>query len=297
MAIKIEMLRCFAAVAKHGSLAEASIVLGRTPSAVSMMLKQFEDHIGAPLFETARKSHLTSLGAMIYERAKSEVTHFENTVSVIEGLARSEEGYLRLAVAPSVATAILPSVLMAFSTAHPHVQIDLREMNSASIISELRNEGVDVGIGTLGVQDGMDRTALFSDAFGVVCRKDHQLARDWDSLTWRDMHDHTLIANGLCAQIADPDFAPVLERSRMMVHNTSSLLGLVQEGAGITVLPKLAALALPDTLCFLPLADLRERRHVHMVSQPAHLLMPAVKSFVKLMKLKAVSGFSDTSAN
>jgi DNA-binding transcriptional LysR family regulator len=77
MAIKIEMLRCFTTVARHGSLSDAAEALDRTPSAVSMMLKQFEDHIGAPLFETARKSRLTPIGALIFEEARREVTHFE----------------------------------------------------------------------------------------------------------------------------------------------------------------------------------------------------------------------------
>ena len=66
MAIKIEMLRCFRAVADHGSLAEAARTLVRTPSAVSMMLKQFEEHVGAALFESARKSRLTPLGELIH---------------------------------------------------------------------------------------------------------------------------------------------------------------------------------------------------------------------------------------
>ena len=63
--IKIEMLRVFRAVAEQGSLARAADVLGRTPSAVSMMLSQFEWHIGAPLFETDRKNRLTTLGALV----------------------------------------------------------------------------------------------------------------------------------------------------------------------------------------------------------------------------------------
>ncbi|WP_254703064.1 LysR family transcriptional regulator [Roseovarius sp. THAF8] len=53
------MLRCFLTVAERGNLADAAEALGRTPSAVSMMLRQFEDHIGAPLFEAGRKSRLT----------------------------------------------------------------------------------------------------------------------------------------------------------------------------------------------------------------------------------------------
>ncbi len=283
MAIKIDMLRCFTMVATHGSLSEAADALGRTPSAVSMMLKQFEDHVGSALFETARKSRLTPIGELILIEARREVAHFENTVSVIEGLSRSELGYLRLAVTPSVATTLLPAVIFKFADKFPKVQIDLRDMDSATIARELDRERADIGIGTLPEIDGMRRTELFSDAFGLVCRKDHPLAEDWDQLTWRTLGDQTIIANGLCQQITDPDFAPILARSRLMVPNTASLLGLVREGVGVTVLPRLTVANVLDEFAFLPLADVTARRTVHMMSRPNNLLMPAAREFLKLI--------------
>lgn len=279
MAIKVEMLKCFVAVARHGSLSDAAIELGRTPSAVSMMLKHFEDHIGVPLFETARKSKLTVIGDLIFEQSRREVAHFENTVSVIEGIARSEAGYLRLAVTPSVATAFLPPIIYAFSQAYPQVQIDLRDMDSEAITRELRRESADIGIGTLPEIDGLERNALFSDAFGAVCRSDHALAQDWSRLTWKDMQDETFIANGLCHFITDPDLIPILAKSRLKVDSTASLLGLVRAGVGITILPQLAVKILDNDLIFLPLIDISARRPVHMIAKPAHLLMPAGRTF------------------
>lgn len=285
MAIKIEMLRCFVMVAKHGGLSDAADALGRTTSAVSMMLKQFEDHIGSPLFETARKSRLTPIGDLIYEEARREVAHFENSVSVIEGLARSELGYLRLAVTPSVATTILPPVINLFTQKHPKVQIDIRDIDSAAITHALIRDRADIGIGTFATIEGMNSVELFNDAFGVICRTDHSLAQNWDHLTWRDMHEHVFIANGLCDLITDPDFAPILENSRLMVRNTASLLALVREGGGITVLPRLAVAGLQDDIAFLPLADITARRAVQMMSKPSNLLMPAAREFVKLITL------------
>lgn len=283
MAIKIEMLKCFTMVATHGSLSDAADALGRTPSAVSMMLKQFEDHVGSALFETARKSRLTPIGELILAEARREVAHFENTVSVIEGLSRSELGYLRLAVTPSVATIVLPSVIHKFAGQYPKVQIDIRDMDSATIARELDRERADIGIGSFSEVEGMLRTELFSDTYGVVCRKDHPLAENWDQLDWRTMGDHTIIANGLCNQITDPDFAPILASSRMMVPNTASLLGLVRQGVGITVLPRLTVSGLLDDFAFLPLADVTARRTVHIMSRPVNLLMPAAREFLKLM--------------
>ena len=283
MAIKIEMLKCFTMVATQGSLSEAADALGRTPSAVSMMLKQFEDHVGSALFETARKSRLTQMGELILAEARREVAHFENTVSVIEGLARSELGYLRLAATPSVATTVLPSVIFAFTRKYPNVQIDLRDMDSAAIAREMDRERADIGIGSFAKVEGLRRTELFSDAFGVVCRKDHPLAENWDQLAWRTMGEHTIIANGLCSQITDPDFAPILARSRLMVPNTASLLGLVRQGVGITVLPRLAVAGFLDDFAFLPLADMSARRTVHIISRPVNLLMPAAREFLDLI--------------
>ena len=292
MAIKLEMLRCFTMVAKHGSLSEAAEALGRTQSAVSMMLKQFEDHIGSPLFETARKSRLTGVGAMIYEEARREVSHFENTVSVIEGISRSEIGYLRLAVTPSVAISILPPVIRAFTAEHPQVQIDIRDMDSAAIMHELIRDRADIGIGSLPETEGMTREELFSDTFGVVCRKDSHLASDWDSLTWHDMKDETLISNGLSEMITDPDFAPLLAKSRLRVPNTTTLLSLVKEGVGITVLPQTAVYNLHQDLVFLPLANDSIRRTVQMMMPRTHLMVPVAKAFLsKINAMKKEGAF------
>jgi len=258
LAIKIEMLRCFTMVAKHGSLSDAADALGRTPSAVSMMLRQFEDHIGAPLFETARKSRLTPVGTLIYEEARREVTHFENTVSVIEGLSRSEFGYLRL-------------------------QIDIRDMDSAAIARELERETADIGIGSLAKLEGMTRTELFSDAFGVVCSVDHPIAQSGPELMLSDLSDVVLIANGLCGLITDEEFSPILANSRLMVLNTTSLMGLVRQGVGITVLPRLAVNEPQSGITFIPLRDVSARRTVHLVSQPKNRLMPAARKFLELV--------------
>ncbi|MEO9897166.1 MAG: LysR family transcriptional regulator [Paracoccaceae bacterium] len=290
MAIKIDMLKCFTMVATHGSLSEAADALGRTPSAVSMMLKQFEDHIGSALFETARKSRLTSLGELILVEARREVAHFEKTVSVIEALSRSGLGYLRLAATPSIASTILPAAIYKFTETHPNIQIDLRDMDSASIAKELDRERADIGIGSFAEVEGMQRTELFSDDFGVVCRKDHPLADNWDQSNWQIIGDQTLIANGLCRQITEPDFVKILAKSRLMVPNTASLLGLVRQGVGVTVLPRLATANFHDELAFLPLTDIATRRTVHVMSKPVQYLLPAGREFLNLIAVMKQEG-------
>ena len=170
MVIKIEMLRCFHSVVDHGNLAQAAEALGRTPSAVSMMLKQFEDHIGAPLFEKGRKARLTALGQMIHAEARRELVHFDKSVTMIDALARSQAGLVRLAVTPSAANTVLPAVISRFASNHPGVRIDLRDMDSTAVLHAMQSDQADIGIATLPDTAGLQRWPLFADHFGPITR-------------------------------------------------------------------------------------------------------------------------------
>jgi len=290
MSIKIEMLRCFRAVVDHGSLAEAATMLGRTPSAVSMMLKQFERHVGAPLFETARKSRLTPLGQLIHAEARRELDHFDRTISAIEGLSRAELGFVRLSVTPSLAQSILPPILKRYLKDHPNVRIDMADMDSTAVHQDLQAERADIGLASIGALQGFDCHPLYSDPFGVICRRDHPLAQGRDRLTWTDLEGVDFIANGLCGQIRNEGFAPILGSARLMVRNTASLLGLVKAGVGVTLLPRLVVLPEAIDLAFLPLADVDARREVWMITQPRQMLTPAARALADAIHMARITG-------
>jgi len=281
MAIKIEMLRCFQAVADHGSLTGAAEVLGRTPSAISMMLRQFEDHIGAPLFESARKSRLTPLGELIRTEAARELAHYGRTIEAIEALSRAQAGNVRLSCTPSVAGSVMPAILRDFVATRPGLRIELRDTDSGTVQRDLIEGRADIGIATLPPLPGFRRELLFSDAFGVVCPAGHPLGKDWDQLTWPDLAEVDFIDNGLCTQITDADFQPILAASRLMVRSTASILSMVRAGAGVTILPELAVPPEFTDLAFFPLANSAARREVYMVRPPATEIAPAAEALAE----------------
>ena len=110
------------------------------------------------------------------------------------------------------------------------------------------------------------------------------LARAWSHLTWADMAGYELISNGLCKNIRDDGFQPILEASTLMVRNTASILSLVRAGAGVTILPELAILPEFLDLEFLPLQDCSVRREVWMLSQPDALMTPAARALLDCIK-------------
>lgn len=286
MAIKIEMLRCFATVARSGNLADAADILGRTPSAVSMMLKQLEAHLGAPLFESGRKSQLTALGEFVLIQAQRELENFERTVVSIESFARANAGLVRVAAVPSVAAAILPTALNRFVRNHPDVQVQIRDMDSIAVLRHLERERVDLGFATVADPiNGVSRKALLSDAFGVVCRADHPLVENGAPIEWHALADHRFIANGVCGLVRDATFKRIFTNSRLMVHNTTSVLAAVRAGVGVTVLPRLVIDADTDKeeLRFLAVADAAARRRVDTLRRAHSSLSPAADRFQEIV--------------
>lgn len=111
MNLKPEALRTFVTVASCGNLAEAAKCLNRTPSAISMALKQLETQLGAPLFETDRKSTLTALGRFALEEGQRALNDFDQSVRSIQRYINGETGIIRLATVPSFATRLLPEII------------------------------------------------------------------------------------------------------------------------------------------------------------------------------------------
>jgi len=264
MAIKIEMLRVFRAVADCGNLAEAADQLGRTPSAVSMMLKQFEDHLGAPLFHGGRKGQLSALGELVLVEARRETDHFERTVSAIDSLARADAGLVRLAASPSIAATFLPPILARFLAEKPDIRLSLRDLASVDVMAALASGEIDIGLAATAPLRGFVPHRIGGDPFGVVCRTDSPLTRKGRPLTFDDLAGETFIVNGLCALIDDEAFRGIVGAARLSVPNTASLLGMVRAGAGVTALPRLAYLAAPEGLAFLPFGPRRFDREVSL---------------------------------
>ena len=132
--IKPEYLRMFATVAETQALNEAAERLGRTPSAISMTLKQIEDSPGGPLFEGERKAALTPLGAFALRNARRAVAEHDAATAATRRFARGEEGEVRIADVPSAATRLLPGAVARLRCHRPGIRIDLRDTDSTAVV-------------------------------------------------------------------------------------------------------------------------------------------------------------------
>jgi len=266
MAIKIEALRCFSVVAQTGNLAEAAVRLSRTQSALSMTLKQLEEHLGQRLFESDRKSRLTLLGEQVFELAQQQLRQFDDTVAAIETSARAPAGMLRIASIPSVARLVFPTAIEQLTRQYPRLKIELRDTDTQGVVNELTQGRADMGIASgHHALHGIKQIPLFEDQFGLICSPDNPLAKQRKAPTIAEVMASKFIRNNLCELLVSEDCKLALLDAKVTIHNTLSLVGMVRASRWTTILPENVVQILPGELTFRHIADLHDRRPVYVL--------------------------------
>ena len=278
--IRTEVLRTFVTVAEHGNIRDASDRLFRTQSAVSMTLKQLEDHLGAPLLESDRKHSLTELGSYVLGVARVLLRDHDAAVSLIEEYASGNSGRLRIASVPSVAARLVPEILASFVKERPSAKIDLVDTDSADVRRLVMTGQADLGIASAAsVNTGLISEPIFEDSMLLVCRADSEWAKDTRPMEWSELQDASLILNETTRGIETVAFAELAAKTRLRVRNVTSLLAMVSAGIGVTLLPGLAAIGLPSALVARPLADRTCKRQVCLLRREGRIQSPLAIAF------------------
>lgn len=257
------MLRCFSTVAQCGNLAEASIQLSRTQSALSMTLKQLEADIGQRLFESDRKKTLTPLGEQVFELAQEQLRLFDGTVNAIQTAAAFPQGLIRIASVPSVSSVLFSSIIKTMTKKHPGLKVELQDADTQRVIDALIQGQADFGIvsGNHSLS-GIRSILLFEDQFGLICSPEHPLAKQTKTPTINDLATAAFIGNNLCKIIKSTEFQSALSQAMVTVHNTLSLIGMIRSQNWVTVLPEKVAQISPGELAFRRIAAIDDRRPV-----------------------------------
>ena len=288
MALKIEMLRGFCAVAQAGNLSDAADQLGRTQSALSMMLKQFEENLGGRLFESERKNRLSPLGEQVLQLGRAQLKSYDATIHAIETLAQAPQGTLRIAAVPSIAALAFAPVVRHMASRHPSAKIELRDADTTQVLDALGQGWVDIGIASAPrALNGVTYARLFSDRFGLVLSETHALAQTDTPLYFEDVLATPFLRNGLCDQIQSPRIRDHLSKVHVTVRNTQSLLSMVREGDWATLLPYATIRLAPKGLVFRPIVDLPDARQAYIFLRqqtPSPEIVQEAHAFIQSMQ-------------
>jgi LysR family hydrogen peroxide-inducible transcriptional activator len=245
--LKLKDLRYLVAVADSGHFGHAAARCFVSQPTLSAQLRKLEDTLGVQLIERRpRRTCLTPAGEQIAERARSMLADADSIVAMAHAQRDPLAGPLRVALLPTIGPYLLPTVASRLRRTLPRLELMLYEYQTDPMLERVRNGDIDLGILALPVPaDGCCTRELYEEPFVLAVPQSHALAKraqvrmdDLKSqplLLLEDGHCLRDQALALCAR------SGVQEKQDFRATSIETLRQMVAVGAGVTLLPALAA--------------------------------------------------------
>ncbi|AMO95142.1 HTH-type transcriptional activator CmpR [Collimonas fungivorans] len=173
----LRQLKTFETVARHLSYSRAAEELHLTQPAVSLQVKQLEEHAGLPLFEQlGKKIYLTAAGMEMLRHGRMIIQQFREAEDAMAQLKGVSGGRLNVAVI-SAGDYFFPRLLAEFQRRHENVSLKLTVHNREELLRNLQENQTDLAIMVRPPEDpGMVRRAFAPHPYVIVASPQHPLA-------------------------------------------------------------------------------------------------------------------------
>lgn len=251
------------AVAEYLNFRHAANALGVAQSSVSARVKALEEDLGILLFERhARGVRLTEAGRHFVERVAVGVDQLDHAVKTAGMAAAGECGRLRIGIHALIPRSFLAELIGQYRENHPGIEVEITEGTARDAVMQLRADRLDVAFvaGTPELPDCHTRP-IWTESLVAVLPDRHRLAGQ-PAITWADLVGETFLVRygGTGPQVHDHIVlrlagrwpAPSILRFDV---GRGTLLSMVGQGFGITIVGAATALLPTTGITFLPFAD------------------------------------------
>ncbi|NQV84478.1 MAG: hydrogen peroxide-inducible genes activator [Rhodospirillales bacterium] len=242
----LTQLRHLIAVADHGHFGHAAEACFITQSSLSASIKELETTLGRVLVERTRRSvMMTPLGLDVVRRARKAVVDVGDIVDLVHAAGAVLSGPLRLGVIPTIAPFLLPRVMRAIGKAHPELKLYLREEQTARLIEGLGAGDLDLLLMAFPYStDGLETAVFADDPFWVAFPKGHWCAaKERVSILDLKTEELMLLGEGHCLRghaLGLHARGATISTGDFQASSLQTLMQMVDNGLGLTVLPKMA---------------------------------------------------------
>lgn len=253
----------FCKVAELGSFTRAAESCGYSQSAISQNIKALEQETGVSLLSRRKDGvQLTADGRDFFpylqavwqaeqalERRRQETMGLKNSV-------------IRIGTFTSVSRNLLPPKMKAFKARYPDVRFVLRQGEYTSIPQWIRQGEIDFGFVNQDAVDSMDTRLLYEDHMLAVLPQGHPLEQkpviplkelSREPLILLDEGDHSVLLDAFRQAGQTPNIA-------YEVYDDYSILSMVRQGLGISVLYEKVVSGFESGLSLRPILEALRRR-------------------------------------
>ncbi len=232
----------FLAVVETKSFTKAGEYVGLTQSGVSQTMAGLESELGITLLNRSRNGvTLTETG----ERILIHIREIMNRTSLIKhevaAMIGIEVGTLRIGSIPSVSAKLLPGIIGSFKNRYPGIELVLFEGSYEEVNKWITSSVIDIGMVTL-PSEGYESIPLLQDKMIVFLPANHPLKNETSLQLYQISSDPFIMPKADCEIFIKDIFRSngIVPNIHFEVRDTATILAMVQEGVGVTILPEMA---------------------------------------------------------
>ncbi|WP_027086870.1 LysR family transcriptional regulator [Cohnella panacarvi] len=241
--MELRQLEYFVAVCEELHFTRAAERLNISQPSLSQQIRILEHNVGLPLFDRiGKKTIITESGQILLKHCYNVFHELEQARSAIAELQGLTRGSLKIGAIYSVMNDLLPPAILSFQQSYPQVELSLFGLRNGDIIHMLLHNEIDMGIiiyPTL--HDELVATYLYDERLAIAVPDNHPLA-GCTEIKLESLHHVPVIAlqktyylrEYMDRVYKDNDIVP---RVVMELNTMDSIICMVGQGAGVTVLP------------------------------------------------------------
>ena len=272
----LRQLEYAVAVADHGTFHAAARACAVTQPGLSTQIRQLEASLDLVLFERSKPVMPTPAGEEIVHRARAILADTRQLESAAGRWKGPFTGPLRVGVIPTISPYLLPQVLPQVRATYPDWSLELHEGQTEDLVDLTERGELDLVLLALEADlGGLTPHPLFADPFVAALPAGHRLAGR-KRLRELDLRGETilLLSDGHCLRDQVVSVCEWAESAGGLgdfrATSLATLVQMVANGAGVTLLPKLSLPIeerTPD-LAFVPLTRPVPSRTIGLAWRP-----------------------------
>lgn len=265
-----------------GSFTKAADLLGYTQPALSQMIASLEKELSIKILYRSRYGiRLTPEGERLYPSIQNAVIQYQTMRHTADEIRGLDSGIVRIGTVSSVSCHWLPGIIRRFWQKYPNIQIVLHQGDYTSISEWVRTGAVDFGFVNPNAVKGMETTFIKSGEFRAVLPKYHPLSEK-QSLSLQDLANEPflLLEEGAYSEPLEAFHAiGITPNIKLRVHDDYSILSMVEQGLGISILTELVLRKTSYEVVALPI-DPVIIRTMSIITKDKNTLPQASKKFI-----------------
>ncbi|MCX7780928.1 MAG: LysR family transcriptional regulator [Negativicutes bacterium] len=241
----------FKAVVETGSLTKAAEKLNLTQSGISYAVSTLETEMGFPLLKRDRSGiRLTNNGERILKHIEKILYEEELLRQEIIAINKVEAGVVRLGTLSSVSMQWLPGILSKFNSMYPMIEVKTYLGCYDEMNEWICNGTIDFGFICLPTSKPFETIPLKRDKLFALLPPGHPLQHQ-KMITFEQIKDEPFI---MPQWGGDDNIRRLLTKNKLNLQvkyeimEERTIFAMVQMGLGISILPELILVNVPDSI-------------------------------------------------